>query len=108
METIKKILFTSAITIKWLRSQLKLSFRKGSKIPIHICFCLVDHYEPGTGNVSKEIEIDRVNELVENYPIIVKNHKDNNGNIPKRTWFFPPHYHRNNNLKKLVRNHQAR
>ena len=27
---------------------------------------------------------------------------DSSGNIPKRTWFFPPHYHRNSALKKLV------
>ena len=43
-----------------------------------------------------------MNELLTKYPKIAAKHKDFHGNIPRRTWFFPPHYHRNYNLKKLV------
>ena len=74
----------------------------GVEGPLHIIFCMVDHYEPGTGNVSKQIEAQRVDELLCKYPLLVEKHKDSYGNIPRRTWFFPPHYHRNYNLKKLV------
>ena len=70
--------------------------------PIHVLFCMVDHFEPGTGNVPVEIEKQRMRELLDKYPILCEKHKDSYGNPPKRTWFFPPHYHRNNNLKELV------
>jgi hypothetical protein len=63
---------------------------------------MVDHYEPGTGKVSKEVELRNVDELLDKYPTLVEGHKDFCGNVHRRTWFFPPHYHRNNNLKKLV------
>ena len=76
-----------------------VAFRKK---PIHIMFCTVDHYEPGTQSASMEIEFQRVNDLLSTFPKIVENHRDSAGNIPKRTWFFPPHYHRNGSLKKLV------
>jgi hypothetical protein len=33
---------------------------------------------------------------------LARNHKDYADNIPKRIWFFPPHYHRNNNLRDLI------
>lgn len=70
-------------------------------------FCEVDHYEPGTiepgaPRPSREIETQRVNDLLTKYPALVENHKDSAGNVPRRTWFFPPHYHRNNSLRKLV------
>jgi hypothetical protein len=102
MSIISKICFTNTVTLKWLSSYFVNLFRKEDRKPYHIFFCLLDHYEPGTGNVSRETELERVEELLEKYPRLVKNHKDFYGNTPKRTWFFPPHYHRNYNLKKLV------
>lgn len=77
------------------------SFRNKQK-PLHILFCMVDHFEPGTGNVSFGVEKERMRYLLNKFPILAETHKDSYGNLPKRTWFFPPHYHRNNNLKELV------
>jgi len=73
-----------------------------SDSPTHILFCLVDHFEPGHGNVSKKTEKQRMRKLLTRYPEICSEHTDSFGNPPKRTWFFPPHYHRHNNLKELV------
>ncbi len=70
--------------------------------PLHIVFATVDHYEPGTGNVSEKIECERVDRLLRKYPELASRHADNFGNLPRRTWFFPPHYHRYFSLKKLV------
>lgn len=70
--------------------------------PIHLFFCTVDHYEPGHGQVSKIKERARILELLEKYPKMADRHSDSNGVKPSRTWFFPPHYHRNNNLKQLI------
>lgn len=86
---------------KWLITVLKTIHKQEHK-PIHILFCTVDHYEPGIGNVDKDKEMERVKYLLEEYPKLAKRHKDSAGNYPKRTWFFPPHYHRNNSLKNLV------
>ena len=70
--------------------------------PTHIIFCMVDHYEPGTGNVTRGTEEGRVENLLRKFPKLVDCHRDSSGNVPKRTWFFPPHYHRYHSLKKLV------
>lgn len=83
-----------------------LSYRKRlmvkQNISIHILFCTVDHYEPGTGYVDRQTEVDKVSTLLDKYPKLVRHHRDSSGNLPKRTWFFPPHYHRYHALKKLV------
>ena len=68
----------------------------------HIVFATVDHYEPGTGGVNEKIERARVDRLLRRYPDLADRHGDSFGNWPRRTWFFPPHYHRYFNLKKLV------
>jgi hypothetical protein len=96
-----KINFFSVVLLKWITSYVLNSLAKRSK-PVHILFCIVDHFEPGTGSVSTHREIERVTKLLAEYPKLAHSHKDSAGNLPKRTWFFPPHYHRNNNLKRLV------
>jgi len=63
---------------------------------------MVDHYEPGTGKVNIEIAKERIKKLLAEYPKLADKHKDSGGNSPKRTWFFPPHYHNNYFLKDLV------
>jgi hypothetical protein len=101
MNKLWKMYFYSYVSFKWAISYLINSFKKKDK-PIHILFCLVDHYEPGTGKVNKQVEKERVTELLLKYPKLADQHKDYFGNHPKRTWFFPPHYHRYSNLKHLV------
>jgi hypothetical protein len=96
-----KAFFSSYALSHWVVKYLSDQFRKIPK-PVHIVFCTVDHYEPGTGNASPEIECDRVDMLLREFPRLADAHRDSSGNIPKRTWFFPPHYHRCGNLKKLV------
>lgn len=100
MNIFQKIRFNVLVITRWTYSTLMFNSKKDK--PIHIMFCLVDHFEPGTGGVSAEIENSRMTDLLTKYPILAGRHKDFYGNIPKRTWFFPPHYHRNYNLKKLV------
>ena len=96
-----KLFFISTMSLKWLLA-IFLKLDKKNITPVHVFFCLVDHYEPGTGAVGRKTEIQRVDTLLKEYPLIADRHKDFYGNIPRRTWFFPPHYHRNYNLKKLV------
>lgn len=97
----RKLYLLITVTIKWLIEYFFNQIRSEQK-PKHILFCLVDHFEPGTANVSVEVERERMKTLLTKYPELVGKHKDSAGNLPKRTWFFPPHYHRNNSLKDLV------
>ena len=71
-------------------------------MPIHIVFCMVDHFEPSNGNVALSAERERMDILLAKYPKLADRHQDYYGNHPGRTWFFPPHDHRNGNLKDLV------
>ncbi|MBV1879515.1 MAG: hypothetical protein KUG79_17875 [Pseudomonadales bacterium] len=68
----------------------------------HIVVGVMDHYEPGTGGVTPSVEKARVDFLLDTYPKVAQKHVDCAGNIPKRTWFFPPHYHRYGTLRKLT------
>lgn len=70
--------------------------------PVHVLFCMVDHYEPGTMQADPATERARVAELLSGYPLLVDGHKDADGCSPRRTWFFPPHDHRNGSLRALV------
>ncbi|MCX7927270.1 MAG: hypothetical protein N2606_03950 [Candidatus Omnitrophica bacterium] len=72
----------------------KISFpvRRRQKKLRHILLCIVDHFEPGNGNVSYDAQIKRVNTWVKCYPEMAKNFTDFDGRHPQHTWFYPPHY----------------
>jgi hypothetical protein len=89
------------VVLGWAGASLARPFARRPR-PIHLLFCLVDHYEPGTGGVDREVERARTHELLERFPRLVEGHQDASGVLPKRTWFFPPHYHRYGTLKRLV------
>lgn len=98
---IEKAVFTVSVVTKWLSSYLRRRFTTISS-PVHVLFCMVDHFEPGTGGVSPEVERERMDQLLRGYPELADRHRDSAGNVPKRSWFFPPHYHRRGNLRDLV------
>ena len=96
-----KILFLMRVLCQWTPSYLAAGLRARPR-PAHIVFCMVDHFEPGTGRVPHGVETDRMATLLEAYPRLADKHHDAAGNPPRRTWFFPPHCHRNGNLRKLT------
>lgn len=93
--------FSAYVVIHWLIGCIFRYLRPAPK-PLHIIFCMVDHFEPGTGGAGTDLEKERMQLLLSKYPVLSDNHRDSGGNHPKRTWFFPPHYHRHNNLRELV------
>ena len=97
-----KAIFTLITSLKWPKAAITSSYRLRNKKPVHILFCVVDHYEPGTGHVSQANARERVDALLSRYPKLADEHKDHDGYCPKRTWFFPPHYHENYYLRDLV------
>ena len=101
MNTWSKAQFALAGLTRWLCRMAADHFRKVDA-PLHILFCTVDHFEPGTGGVTPAEERRRMDQLLADYPKLVDSHRDNDNYVPRRTWFFPPHYHRYGNLKDLV------
>lgn len=88
--------------LRYFLSRNKRAEAGKAERPVHIIFCTVDHYEPGTRGADRQVETSRVDSLVKAYPDLAKRHKDSAGNMPKRTWFLPPHYHRYHTLRKLA------
>jgi len=101
MSLVHKIAMLVTVSLSWHRSRHQQAAKRG-KAPVHVLFCMCDHYEPGTGKVSAEVGTSRVDDLLALYPQIADAHRDSNGGKPRRSWFFPPHYHQHGWLKKLV------
>jgi len=85
-----------------MQSLMNLTKGRSTGCPVHILFCLVDHFEPGNGGVERKVWESRVNAWETNYPIIAKQFVDSDGFHPRHTWFYPPHYYDEYLLKKIV------
>lgn len=57
--------------------------------PIHLLFCLTDHFEPGWGNSSLEVQINRVKQWCDAYPELALRHGDSTRRVPQHSFFFP-------------------
>jgi len=77
----------------WLPSYIKqhLTQKNGfaQNRPLHIIFCIADHFEPRWGNVGIEKETERVDTWLDKYSSTINGHHDADGNIPKYTFFYP-------------------
>jgi hypothetical protein len=69
---------------------------------IDICFCFVDHFEPGTGGVDPVTERNRIMKWVQDYPQLANKYFDADGIHPQHTFFVPPHYVKGNNMDPLI------
>jgi hypothetical protein len=98
----KKIFLMITVLLRWLPNAIKFYFLTKKNKPIHVFFCMTDHYEPGSGKVSDDVARKRVNRLLSDYPTLANKHKDSEGIPPKRTWFIPPHYHKDYYLRDVV------
>ena len=59
--------------------------------PIHLCLCVVDHFEPFNGNVDYKTALERVKVWRRKYPEFADRHRDAEGKPIQHTWFYPPH-----------------
>ena len=60
-----------------------------SSSPIHVLVCLADHFEPGNGNVSLDVQRQRVDEYVSRLGDTVSQFRDADGRAPVQTFFYP-------------------
>ncbi len=88
----------------WICSYIKgMVLKKTTSKPKHIMFCFVDHFEPQWHKPSYEVERQRVDRWVDNYPKQVENHKDADGVKPQHSFFYPEEEYRKEHLDKLVK-----
>src|SRR6478735_5635888 len=75
----------------YLRAKLRkyCRFKVSSMSPVHILFCVVDHFEPVAEGSTPEQERERMCDWLTRYPVLARQHKDSDGRPPQHTWFYP-------------------
>jgi hypothetical protein len=88
----------------WLMSYLKQDWR--AEVPEsttrHVLFCFVDHYEPMWLHPTYEVECQRVQRWVDDYPKLCEGLRDADGRAPIHSFFYPGEEYRPEHLDKLV------
>jgi len=62
--------------------------------PVHVLFCIADHFEPGLGQAERGVERRRVEQWVRHYAQTVGEFRDADGRPPRHTFFFPAEQYR--------------
>jgi hypothetical protein len=90
----------------WLRAWLRQDWRAKQPVPAgttkHVIFCFVDHYEPQWKKPSYEVECQRVQRWLDDYPKLCAGLKDADGREPIHSFFYPGEEYRPEHLDKLV------
>jgi hypothetical protein len=76
--------------------------RRRSRVPVHVMFCMVDHFEPVAEGSTRQQERERMKDWLERYPLLAKHHRDSDGRPPQHTWFYPGENYRPEYLDNLV------
>lgn len=72
------------------------------EVPIHIIFCMVDHFEPISAGSTQEQQRRRMENWSRHYPVLALRHKDSYGRLPQHTWFYPGEDYNREYLEGLV------
>lgn len=87
----------------WLPEYLRTRFKaRPSGHPVHVLFCLVDHYEPEWGGAPLGTRLARVERWVTEYPKLVAPHRDADGRPPRYTFFYPAEAYHPDVLERLA------
>ena len=69
--------------------------------PVHVLFCVADHFEPGWNHADPALQIERVDEWVKEYPSLADEFRDADGVRPQHTFFFPAEQYRPELIDRL-------
>lgn len=93
----------------WLPAYVKRNWpgRRGSdrgagRGPVHIMFCIADHFEPGLFERGIERERRRVEHWLRHYPGLASRFRDADGRPPRHTFFYPAEQYRAEHLERLA------
>lgn len=91
----------------WLPGYISQSVRNitGTKKysgPMHIIFCIADHFEPYWNDADDETASNRVDTWVKNYPQVASQFIDADGRHPQHTFFYPEEEYNPEYLDKLA------
>ena len=84
----------------YLRTRLK---RRSSVRPLHVLFCVVDHFEPNWGQADVATQVRRVERWLRDYPALASRHQDADGRHPRHSFFYPAEAYAPDVLERLAR-----
>jgi hypothetical protein len=87
----------------YLRARLTGSSPSPTEGPIHVLFCVVDHYEPLWRGADDRLARERVRRWLQDYPPLADRHRDSDGIVPQHTFFYPQEEYRPELLEMLAR-----
>jgi len=87
----------------YLRAQLSPAPPSPAGEPVHILFCVVDHYEPLWHGADERLARERVERWLRDYPPLADRHRDGDGIVPQHTFFYPQEEYRPELLERLAR-----
>src|SRR5262245_5056517 len=70
--------------------------------PVHLLFCVADHFEPKLGNASPSQQRERVRRWVEDYPRLFGGFRDSDGRPPRHSFFYPAEEYEPENLDDVT------
>jgi hypothetical protein len=73
-----------------------------ARAPIHVLFCMVDHFEPISAGSTSEIERARMQDWLVRYPALAKRHHDSHDRPVQHSWFYPGEAYHPEYLNNLV------
>ncbi len=91
----------------WLPAYLRQVLRRRlvprpRRVPVHLLFCFVDHYEPMWNGADGATQSARVGAWVERYPRVTRDHRDADGIPPRHTFFYPAEEYLPEHLEALA------
>ena len=87
----------------WLPAYLRTRFaRRSTARPVHVMFCVADHFEPDWGGADLATQVARTERWVSEYPLLSRKHRDADGRHPRWTFFYPAEVYRPEVLERLA------
>lgn len=92
---------------QWIWSYLRQELKRRINLkrvvrPIHLLFCVVDHFEPDWNHADEQTQRKRVDRWVSGYPAIAGRHKDAYSNPPQHSFFYPAEVYHQDHLDRLT------
>jgi hypothetical protein len=70
---------------------------------VHVFLCIADHHEPMVGGAPIEVQRERVDRWVREYPRLVAGIRDSRGRPPQHTFFYPAEEYNPEHIEKIAR-----